>query len=72
MWRVLENGCREFLGGKMNWSEAASEARNCNAFLDDVEEEMVADEPRSCYNCRYRRWTAYSFICLCPFEKIRS
>lgn len=56
----------------MNWSEAASEARNCNAFLDDVEEEMVADEPRSCYNCRYRRWTAYSFICLCPFEKIRS
>jgi hypothetical protein len=28
-----------------------------------VEEELVADDPRSCYNCRHRRWTAASFAC---------
>jgi hypothetical protein len=32
-------------------------------FHPDVEEEQVADEDRSCYNCRYRRWTAASFVC---------
>jgi hypothetical protein len=32
-------------------------------FHPDVEEELIADEARSCYNCRYRRWTAVSFSC---------
>ena len=30
-------------------------------------DEWVADEIRSCYNCRARRWTAASFVCLRGF-----
>jgi hypothetical protein len=33
-------------------------------FIPDVEEELIADDPRSCYNCRYRRWQADSVVCL--------
>jgi len=70
MWRFLENGTREFLAGKTDWAAAALEAQECDAFREDVEEEIVADEPRSCYNCRYRRWTARSFMCMCPVERM--
>jgi len=63
MWRQTESGLREFLPGKEAWALAALEAIDCPGFVADVDEEWVADEPRSCYNCRYRRWSATSFIC---------
>lgn len=63
MWRCSETGEREFLPGRDNWSAAALAARDCAGFVLDVDEELVADEPRSCYNCRYRRWSANSFTC---------
>ena len=57
------NGKREFPGGKEDWPGAEQAAEDCQSFLPDVEEERVADAARSCYNCRYRRWTAASFTC---------
>ena len=50
--------------GQEDWAEAARIALGCAVFSPDVEEEQVADAPRSCYNCRRRRWTAASFRCL--------
>lgn len=64
MWIVDQAGRREFASGKDDWAAAAREAGCCQGFTPDVEEEWVADEPRSCYNCRYRRWTAAAFLCL--------
>ena len=72
MWRFHENGTREFLAGKADWTAAAREAQECDAFREDVEEEIVADELRSCYNCRFRRWTASSFMCMHPVAKMVS
>jgi hypothetical protein len=48
---------------KNDWAEAARIAAGCETFSPDDEDEQVADEPRSCHNCRYRRWTAASFSC---------
>jgi hypothetical protein len=42
---------------------AAQLARGCPKFKLDVEEEIVADETVSCYNCRFRKWTDISFVC---------
>jgi hypothetical protein len=36
---------------------AAECAAGCRGFMEDTEDECVGDEPVSCYNCRYRRWT---------------
>ena len=63
MWRIDADGQRQFTGGHDDWGGAARLAARCSRFRPDVEEELVADEPRSCYNCRYRRWTASSFAC---------
>jgi hypothetical protein len=41
-------------------------AEGCPVFVPDVEEEQIADEPISCYNCRYRRWTADAVTCMAP------
>jgi len=38
--------------------------KNCQNFRIDDEDELVTDQDRSCYNCRYRRWTINSFVCL--------
>lgn len=54
----------EFSNGKEDWTGAADRASNCLRFVPDVEEEWVSDEERSCYNCRYRRWTTDSFVCM--------
>lgn len=62
MWRTDQAGAREFTLGKESWAAAARAARDCPRFAADVDEEMVDDE-RSCYNCRYRRWSAASFTC---------
>lgn len=66
MWAVRTNGEKEYLAGKSDWAGAAREAERCSFFSEDVEEELVADELRLCYNCRYRRWTAASFVCIHP------
>ncbi|SMD07191.1 hypothetical protein [Sporomusa malonica] len=63
MWRINEKGEKEFSAGKKEWTGAAAAAESCLAFHSDVEEEAVADEIISCYNCRFRRWTRSSFIC---------
>lgn len=63
-WKAVRNGQKEFLNGQQDWLTAANEAASCTKFVSDVDEEQAADEPRSCYNCRYRRWTAASFTCL--------
>jgi hypothetical protein len=63
MWRINGQGEKEFRGGKDDWPGAAHEAAHCFSFHPDVEEEQIADEAISCYNCRYRRWTAASFAC---------
>lgn len=54
----------EFAGGQEDWQGAAFLAATCPGFSFDVEEELVADDARSCYNCRYRRWTRVSFTCM--------
>jgi hypothetical protein len=63
MWQIGQGGAREFLPGKESWGAAARVALECPGFACDVDEELVADEARSCYNCRYRRWSAASFTC---------
>lgn len=50
--------------GLEDWTTAARMAIDCTTFVPDVEEEQIADEPRSCYNCRYRRWQPDSVACL--------
>ena len=54
---------REYAGGRENQAEVARIAASCSDFMADDLDEWVADEPRSCYNCRARRWTADSFVC---------
>jgi hypothetical protein len=63
MWFINERNEREFLGGKDDSAGAVKEAKLCSAFKLDVEDEIVDDEPISCYNCRFRRWTEKSFTC---------
>lgn len=64
MWWLNLKGQKEFSGGKENWGLAALVAEKCPLFTVDDEDELVADDPKSCYNCRYRRWTPLSFVCL--------
>jgi hypothetical protein len=66
MWHIDREGEREFTGGRADWQGAARLAAACPSFRADVEEEQTADEARSCYNCRYRRWTRASFTCRAP------
>lgn len=63
MWIYNAKGKKEFSGGKDNWDEAARIAKTCVNFKMDEEDELVSDEPVSCYNCRYRRWSLKSFTC---------
>lgn len=55
---------QEFAGGRDDFTGAARIAAACPAFHADDEGEWVADERRSCYNCRARRWTPNAFVCL--------
>ncbi|MBN9474220.1 MAG: hypothetical protein ABS43_28360 [Bordetella sp. SCN 67-23] len=47
-------------------ARAAALAARCASFAPDDEDEWAADEARSCFNCRWRRWTPDSFRCLAP------
>jgi hypothetical protein len=58
------NGKTVFIYGRDNYAKAEEAAAKCGCFTFDCEEECLADEEVSCYNCRYRRWTAESFECL--------
>lgn len=66
MFSRNEKGQKVFCAGKQDWDLAISAANKCTSFKPDVEEELVTDDERSCYDCRYRRWTAKSFICCKP------
>lgn len=46
------------------WERGQDIALDCAAFEQDVEEEWVAQEQVSCYNCRYRRFTATGILCM--------
>lgn len=63
MWFVNRKEGNVFMQGKDDPVAAADAAASCISFHPDVEEEMVTDELVSCYNCRYRRWSADSFTC---------
>jgi hypothetical protein len=61
---MTTTGNAVFPWGHDAWVFAAQYAAACTLFQTDVEEELIADDDVSCYNCRYRRWTAASFTCL--------
>lgn len=63
-WIKNKKGQAQFKGGRHDWAQAAAIAGSCPQFLLDDEDELVAEEEHSCYNCRYRRWTEHSFICM--------
>jgi len=64
MWQSGVDNCKNFPYGKDDNEKAAETARTCGFFKQDCEDELVSDEPVSCYNCRYRRWTQNSFECM--------
>lgn len=43
---------------------AVQAAMACAHFALDDEDELVSDEEITCLNCRYRRWTQESFLCM--------
>jgi len=53
-----------FAGGKKSFADASRVASECGHFTEDCEDELYCDDEISCYNCRYRRWTAGSFECM--------
>ena len=61
---IQKKGKKVFAGGKNSFTEAVYLAENCSSFAEDCEDELVCDDPVSCYNCRYRRWTQDSFECI--------
>lgn len=63
MWSIINNHKR-FLYGKNDHDKAHTVACGCADFKEDCEDECMSDEPVSCYNCRYRRWTQESFDCM--------
>jgi hypothetical protein len=66
VWEQDRSDKRVFSHGQESWLLAAETARRCPSFARDDEDETVCEEERSCYNCRYRRWTADSFECRRP------
>jgi len=64
MWFVDDSGNKLFKAGDSDWGAAAEMAQKCLFFRPDDEDEWVADESCSCYNCRYRRWEVKTFACM--------
>ncbi|WP_035355348.1 hypothetical protein [Acetobacterium malicum] len=46
------------------WNQGQSIALSCPEFKPDVEEEWLAEETVSCYNCRYRRFVGAGICCM--------
>lgn len=63
-WKINPKGQKEFSHGLEAFEAAEQASLSCTAFKVDDEDELIADQERSCYNCRYRRWTKDSFVCL--------
>ncbi|MDD2587242.1 MAG: hypothetical protein PHR65_11605 [Syntrophomonadaceae bacterium] len=63
-WSKNELGQYEYAGGKEDWEKVEQIASLCEKFVIDDEDEVVSDEERSCYNCRFRRWTKSAFVCM--------
>lgn len=63
MWKTNEKGQPEFTRGRNDFTAAARAAGECSWFREDDEDEQVADDAISCYNCCYRRWNVNSFVC---------
>ena len=61
--KTAETFSAEFPLDHEAWLAAARIAAGCLDFTPDVEEEQVADEAWSCYNCRYRRWLTVAIDC---------
>lgn len=68
-WSLNKQQQMEYTGGKEDWERVNEIAVKCSDFVLDDEDELVADKERSCYNCRYRRWTSGAFACLKKSEK---
>ena len=66
VWEQTLFGGKRFKHGQDSYGLAAETAGQCGAFVNDDEDETVTDDKRSCYDCRYRRWTADSFECMKP------
>jgi hypothetical protein len=61
---INKNKRPAYQGGQEDWEVAHQIAECCDSFLMDDEDECVSDLSPSCYNCKYRRWTAKSFTCM--------
>lgn len=46
------------------WQAGHEIALTCDEFKEDVEEEWLAEEKVSCYNCRYRRFIDSGIRCM--------
>lgn len=64
MWNLNFKGEKEFTRGNQDWACVIKIAKDCSSFKIDDEDELVSDDPVSCYNCRYRRWSLKSFTCM--------
>ncbi|MBN2468161.1 MAG: hypothetical protein JXD19_08430 [Deltaproteobacteria bacterium] len=64
IWEENPPGKKRFKYGQESYLLAAEAARHCSSFIGDDDDETVSNAYRSCYNCRYRRWTSDSFECL--------
>ncbi|MBW1901004.1 MAG: hypothetical protein JRJ20_05145 [Deltaproteobacteria bacterium] len=64
VWETTLSGKKRFQFGKDNCLVAVGVALQCSSFTCDDDDETVCDDKRSCYNCRYRRWTSDSFECM--------
>ncbi len=58
------NDKKIFVYGRDNPQKAVEAAAECKHYSEDYDEECFYDDERSCYNCRYRRWTEKSFECM--------
>lgn len=47
-----------------DWQGGHEIALSCSGFAQDVEEEWLAEEVISCYNCRYRRFIGAGIQCV--------
>lgn len=63
-WTVNRKGQKEFSHGQEAFNTAEKASLNCHDFKIEDEDELGTDQDWSCYNCRYRRWTTDSFVCL--------
>lgn len=63
MFKINSKNQKEYCGTQEDWEKVKEIAEQCNDFEMDVEDEIVSDDLRSCYNCLFRRWTAKSFVC---------